>query len=63
MSSNTSHACAPEQVYVKPLFTEHSYLEVYRKQKRTFNTQQLAAFRLLYAWRDRLARQEDESTG
>lgn len=38
-------------------------MELYRKQKKSFNTQQLAAFRLLYAWRDKLARQEDESTG
>ncbi|XP_073679435.1 exosome complex component 10 [Garra rufa] len=49
--------------YVKPIFTEDSYMELYRKQKRSFNTQQLAAFRLLYAWRDKLAREEDESTG
>uniref|UniRef100_A0A8C7WQ78 Exosome complex component 10 n=1 Tax=Oryzias sinensis TaxID=183150 RepID=A0A8C7WQ78_9TELE len=49
--------------YMKPLFTEDSYLEVLRKQKRSFNTQQLTAFRLLFAWRDKLARQEDESTG
>lgn len=49
--------------YVKPIFTEDSYMELYRKQKKSFNTQQLAAFRLLYAWRDKLARQEDESTG
>ncbi|XP_051907021.1 exosome component 10 [Hippocampus zosterae] len=49
--------------YVKPIFTEESYLEVQRKQKRSLNTQQLTAFRLLYAWRDKLARQEDESTG
>ncbi|XP_067226929.1 exosome component 10 isoform X1 [Chanodichthys erythropterus] len=49
--------------YMKPIFTEDSYLELYRKQKKSFNTQQLAAFRLLYAWRDKLARQEDESTG
>lgn len=49
--------------YVKPIFTEDSYLEVQRKQKKSFNTQQLAAFRLLFAWRDKLARQEDESTG
>ncbi|KAM3617675.1 uncharacterized protein V6R79_009522 [Siganus canaliculatus] len=49
--------------YVKPIYTEESYLEVQRKQKRSFNTQQLAAFRLLFAWRDKLARQEDESTG
>ncbi|XP_036960966.1 exosome component 10 [Acanthopagrus latus] len=49
--------------YVKPIYTEESYLEVQRKQKRSFNTQQLTAFRLLFAWRDKLARQEDESTG
>uniref|UniRef100_A0A8C1XQL0 Exosome complex component 10 n=1 Tax=Cyprinus carpio TaxID=7962 RepID=A0A8C1XQL0_CYPCA len=49
--------------YVKPIFTEDSYMELYRKQKRSFNTQQLAAFRLLYAWRDTLGREEDESTG
>ncbi|XP_013876478.1 exosome complex component 10 [Austrofundulus limnaeus] len=49
--------------YVKPIYTEESYLELQRKQKRSFNTQQLTAFRLLYAWRDKLARQEDESTG
>ncbi|XP_044067461.1 exosome component 10 [Siniperca chuatsi] len=49
--------------YVKPIYTEESYLELQRKQKRAFNTQQLTAFRLLFAWRDKLARQEDESTG
>lgn len=49
--------------YVKPIYTEDSYLEVQRKQKKSFNTQQLTAFRLLFAWRDKLARQEDESTG
>uniref|UniRef100_A0A3B5R8D3 Exosome complex component 10 n=1 Tax=Xiphophorus maculatus TaxID=8083 RepID=A0A3B5R8D3_XIPMA len=49
--------------YMKPIFTEESYLELQRKQKRSFNTQQLTTFRLLYAWRDKLARQEDESTG
>ncbi|XP_019945092.2 exosome complex component 10 [Paralichthys olivaceus] len=49
--------------YVKPIFTEESYLELQRKQKKSFNTQQLTAFRLLFAWRNKLARQEDESTG
>uniref|UniRef100_A0A672QIN9 Exosome complex component 10 n=1 Tax=Sinocyclocheilus grahami TaxID=75366 RepID=A0A672QIN9_SINGR len=49
--------------YVKPIFTEDSYMELYRKQKKSFNTQQLAAFRLLYAWRDKLGREDDESTG
>ncbi|XP_056589892.1 exosome component 10 [Triplophysa dalaica] len=49
--------------YVKPIFTEDSYMELYRKQKKSYNTQQLAAFRMLHAWRDKLARVEDESTG
>lgn len=53
----------PKQKYVKPIYTEESYLELQRKQKKSFNTQQLTAFRLLFAWRDKLARQEDESTG
>ncbi|XP_063804754.1 exosome complex component 10 isoform X2 [Pseudophryne corroboree] len=49
--------------FVKPIYTEDLYLELYQKQKKHLNTQQLAAFRLLYAWRDKMARQEDESTG
>uniref|UniRef100_A0A671KMI2 Exosome complex component 10 n=1 Tax=Sinocyclocheilus anshuiensis TaxID=1608454 RepID=A0A671KMI2_9TELE len=49
--------------YVKPIFTEDSYMELYRKQKKSFNMQQLAAFRLLYTWRDKLGREDDESTG
>ncbi|KAM6371711.1 exosome complex component 10 isoform 2-T2 [Pluvialis apricaria] len=49
--------------YIKPLFSDESYLELYRRQKKHLNTQQLAAFRLLFAWRDKMARQEDESTG
>ncbi|NWX43188.1 EXOSX protein, partial [Steatornis caripensis] len=49
--------------YIKPLFSDESYLELYRRQKKNLNTQQLAAFRLLFAWRDKMARQEDESTG
>lgn len=38
-------------------------MDLYKKQKKVFNTQQLTAFRLLYGWRDRLARDDDESTG
>ncbi|NXD79700.1 EXOSX protein, partial [Halcyon senegalensis] len=49
--------------YIKPLFSDESYLELYSKQKKHLDTQQLAAFRLLFAWRDKMARQEDESTG
>lgn len=51
------------QKYMKPIFTEESYMELYKKQKKSFNSQQLTAFRLMYAWRDKLARAEDESTG
>ncbi|KAM9474774.1 exosome complex component 10 [Clarias gariepinus] len=49
--------------YIKPIFTEESYMELYKKQKKSFNSQQLTAFRFMYAWRDKLAREEDESTG
>ncbi|XP_048823637.1 exosome component 10 isoform X2 [Lagopus muta] len=49
--------------YIKPLFSDESYLELYRRQKKHLNTQQLTAFRLLFAWRDKTARQEDESIG
>lgn len=58
-----SQSVSSLQKYVKPIFTEESYLELQRRQKKSFNTQQLTAFRLLFAWRDKLARQEDESTG
>uniref|UniRef100_A0A8D2NW18 Exosome component 10 n=1 Tax=Zosterops lateralis melanops TaxID=1220523 RepID=A0A8D2NW18_ZOSLA len=46
--------------YIKPLFTDESYLDLYRRQKKHLDSQQLAAFRLLFAWRDKIARQEDE---
>ncbi|XP_074832002.1 exosome complex component 10 [Carettochelys insculpta] len=49
--------------YIKPIFSEDSYLELYRRQKKHLNTQQLTAFKLLFAWRDKMSRQEDESTG
>uniref|UniRef100_A0A5F9D265 Exosome complex component 10 n=1 Tax=Oryctolagus cuniculus TaxID=9986 RepID=A0A5F9D265_RABIT len=49
--------------FIKPIFTDESYLELYRKQKKHLNTQQLTAFQLLFAWRDKTARREDESYG
>ncbi|XP_019637240.1 PREDICTED: exosome component 10-like [Branchiostoma belcheri] len=51
------------QRYQKLLYTEDSYLNLLQKHKKTFNSQQLHAVRLLYRWRDTVARQEDESTG
>uniref|UniRef100_A0A8D2FQ17 Exosome component 10 n=1 Tax=Theropithecus gelada TaxID=9565 RepID=A0A8D2FQ17_THEGE len=41
--------------FIKPIFTDESYLELYRKQKKHLNTQQLTAFQLLFAWRDKTA--------
>ncbi|KAM6218998.1 exosome complex component 10 [Rhynchocyon petersi] len=49
--------------FIKPIYTSESYLELYRKQKKHLNTQQLTAFQLLFAWRDKTARREDESYG
>ncbi|XP_061417446.1 exosome complex component 10 isoform X3 [Lethenteron reissneri] len=49
--------------YHKPVFTEDSYMELLHKHKQPLDVQQSSAARLLYAWRDRTARAEDESTG
>ncbi|XP_074626271.1 exosome complex component 10-like [Acropora palmata] len=49
--------------YEKPLFTSESFQRVLEKHKKAFNTEQVCAFRLLYAWRDNVAREEDESYG
>lgn len=49
--------------YEKPSYHEQSYMELYRKSRKTFNSRQLHALCHLYSWRDRTARNEDESTG
>ncbi|XP_069775133.1 exosome complex component 10 [Narcine bancroftii] len=49
--------------YCKPIFTDESYLWLHRRHKKQLNTQQLTALKLLYTWRDKFARQEDESVG
>ncbi|CAF3293502.1 unnamed protein product [Rotaria socialis] len=49
--------------YKKPIFDENAYKTLYLKTRKTnFNGSQLAALKLLYAWRDKIAREEDEST-
>jgi len=51
------------QKYAKPTFGEDDYIDFYKKKNRKkFNSQQLEAFRLLFAWRDQIARTEDECT-
>lgn len=57
----STRVCA--QVYRKPLYTEDLHMELYKKSKKVFNSRQLAALKNLYAWRDRIARLEDESIG
>ncbi|XP_022335537.2 exosome complex component 10-like [Crassostrea virginica] len=57
----STEICA--KVYKKPVFKEDSYLELYRKSKKVFNSRQLQALQRLYQWRDKLGRMEDESTG
>ncbi|XP_071116281.1 exosome complex component 10-like [Haliotis cracherodii] len=57
--SKSVHICA--RVYRKPVFEESQYLDLYRKSKKLFNSQQHQALRDLYAWRNKIARQEEES--
>ncbi|XP_077998718.1 exosome complex component 10-like [Glandiceps talaboti] len=57
--SRSSQVCLKR--YQKPLFNEESYFNLLRKNRKTFNSQQIHAFKLLFAWRDRIARTEDES--
>lgn len=40
-----------------------SHMEIYRQSKKLFNDRQLFALKELFAWRDKVARQEDESCG
>lgn len=47
--------------YVKPIINENSYKDMYLKSKRSFNNQQIYALRELFLWRDKIAREEDES--
>lgn len=47
--------------YVKPIMTENSYKDLYLKSKRSFNNRQIYALKELFEWRDKIAREEDES--
>ncbi|XP_041378153.1 exosome component 10-like [Gigantopelta aegis] len=59
--SKSTQICA--KVYSKPCFKESDYMDLYRKSKKTFNSQQLQALKNFYSWRDKTARAEDESIG
>lgn len=53
------------KLYEKPLINAESHLKLYEKwrSKKRLNEKQLELFRLIFVWRDAMARQEDESTG
>lgn len=38
------------------------YLRLYKQSKQSFDNRQLEALKSLYLWRDKVARDEDEST-
>jgi len=59
--SESSKVCL--QLYNKPTFDPEGYRSILFKHKKSFNSQQEAALASLFAWRDSLARQEDESVG
>lgn len=52
-----------KKVYCKPSLEEDSHMAIYRRLKLSFDNRQLYALREIYRWRDRIARQEDESCG
>ncbi|XP_064642526.1 exosome complex component 10-like [Lineus longissimus] len=49
--------------YKKPVCDEESHLGLYYKSRKVFNSQQMFALKQLFAWRDKVARDEDESLG
>ena len=49
------------QRYEKPIFSDDDFRELYPRSKKLFNSQQLHALKMLFAWRDRTARLADES--
>ncbi|XP_058793468.1 exosome component 10 isoform X2 [Phymastichus coffea] len=51
-----------KKTYIKPIWTEDSYLSMYRKSQKMFNNRQVHALKELHKWRDETARMEDDST-
>ncbi|XP_028968527.1 exosome component 10, partial [Galendromus occidentalis] len=49
--------------YEKPILTEESHRNLLKTANKRFNDKQLYALKHIFAWRDRLARELDESTG
>ncbi|XP_018397986.1 PREDICTED: exosome component 10 [Cyphomyrmex costatus] len=52
-----------KRTYVKPIWTEESCMNMYRKSQKSFNNKQIYALVELHRWRDLIAREEDDSIG
>ncbi|KAF7987398.1 hypothetical protein HCN44_003160 [Aphidius gifuensis] len=52
-----------KKLYEKPVCNDDSFMSLYRKSRKMFNTRQLHALKEIFNWRDKIARQEDDSTG
>ncbi len=50
-----------KRTFMKPVVSSKSHLMLLRKSGMSFNARQMYALRHLYEWRDRIAREEDES--
>ena len=57
--SRSTEVC--KKKYVKSIWTEESYIDMYRKSQKMFNNRQLFALKELHKWRDQTAREEDDS--
>nr|XP_018902827.1 PREDICTED: exosome component 10 [Bemisia tabaci] len=49
--------------YVKSVLTEDGHMDMYRRSKKLFNNKQMYALEQIYRWRDKTARELDESIG
>lgn len=58
-----SSADVCKQKYCKPVIDSYSFMDIYRKSRKLFDNRQLYALKELFLWRDRVAREEDESYG
>jgi len=59
----TKSAVICSTIYSKPRLYEDSHMNAYNKYRGRLSPQQLECLRLLYIWRDKISRDEDESCG
>ncbi|XP_058118506.1 exosome component 10 [Anopheles ziemanni] len=52
-----------KQRYAKPIVNEDTIMNIYRRSRYVFDHRQMYALREILYWRDKIAREEDESTG